>query len=74
MSVRSTLLGLSILLASTATTAAEFSVVGPRATAMGGAGVATTTHPLALHWNMAVYLIRTMLTLSRETCLLLLLH
>jgi len=33
--------------------AIEFAIVGPRATAMGGAGVATTTDSMATYWNPA---------------------
>lgn len=47
-------LGLTILaLVPTHVLAMEFSIVGPRAAGMGGAGVAVTTDSLATYWNPA---------------------
>jgi hypothetical protein len=40
-------------LAPVAVDAVEFAIVGPRATGMGGAGVAVTTDSLATYWNPA---------------------
>lgn len=47
-------LGLTVLaLVPTHVFAMEFSIVGPRAAGMGGAGVAVTTDSLATYWNPA---------------------
>ncbi|HSN05019.1 MAG TPA: conjugal transfer protein TraF [Nitrospira sp.] len=47
-------LGLTVLaLVPTQVLAMEFSIVGPRAAGMGGAGVAVTTDSLATYWNPA---------------------
>ncbi|MFQ5992976.1 MAG: conjugal transfer protein TraF, partial [Nitrospiraceae bacterium] len=55
-SVRAGLLGWSVavcLLSAIPAKAAEFAIVGPRATGMGGAGVAVTTDSMATYWNPA---------------------
>lgn len=47
------LISCAVLLSATHALAVEFAVVGPRAAAMGGAGVAVTTDALATYWNPA---------------------
>ena len=41
------------ILSPTSVLAVEFTIVGPRAVGMGGAGVAVTTDALAIYWNPA---------------------
>ena len=53
MSIRVALLAVFILFSATGAAGGEFSLVGPRAIGLGGAGVAATTDPLAVHWNPA---------------------
>jgi hypothetical protein len=47
------LIGVLLSLVATPAVAVEFAVVGPRASGMGGAGVAVTTDAYATYWNPA---------------------